>query len=103
MEKGRAGSPRAGCLPLAELGVLLLRHVFHSIRAEQDVFRTGRVAARRRAIRYQPRGQERRGEDRPVSKPLTAARELPSASRAVWSTTSQAWCSTIRASPSAQS
>jgi hypothetical protein len=74
MEKGRAGSPRAGCLPLAELGVLLLRHVFHSIRAEQDVFRTGRVAARRRAIRYQPRGQERRGEDRPVSKPLTAAR-----------------------------
>jgi hypothetical protein len=42
MEKGRAGSPRAGCLPLAELGVLLSRHVFHSIRAEQDVFRTGR-------------------------------------------------------------
>ena len=28
MDKGRAGSPRAGCLPLAELGVLLLRHVF---------------------------------------------------------------------------
>ena len=27
MEKGRAGSPRAGCLPLAELGVLLLCHV----------------------------------------------------------------------------
>ena len=27
-EKGRAGSPRAGCLPLAELNVLLSRHVF---------------------------------------------------------------------------
>ena len=26
--KGRAGSPRAGCLPLAELSVLLSRHVF---------------------------------------------------------------------------
>jgi len=44
MEKGRAGSPRAGCLPLAELGVLLSRHVFHSIQDEQANFRTVRVA-----------------------------------------------------------
>jgi hypothetical protein len=37
MDKGRAGSPRAGCLSLAELGVLLLRHV-STLRSKSNMF-----------------------------------------------------------------
>ena len=55
MREGRAGSPRAGSLPLAELGVLLPRHPSTLyLKSTHASTKPERILDRRRTVRIMP-------------------------------------------------